>query len=106
MVDKLVDEYSKKIIEKLKKWVFTTENKSFLQHFTDSLRERNATISCVESCTGGLCSELITSIPGASDILNLSLVTYSNQAKEALCDVSSTTLEKYGAVSKETAKEM
>lgn len=106
MVDKLVKEYSSKIIQKLKKWVFTTYDKSFLQHFVDFLRERNDTISCAESCTGGMCSEFITSIPGASDILSLSLVTYSNQSKVALCDVSSTTLEKYGAVSKETAKEM
>lgn len=70
------------------------------------LIKNNLTISSVESCTGGLFSKLITDVPGCSKILNESYVTYSNEAKSRILGVSNETLEKYGAVSYQTATEM
>ncbi len=70
------------------------------------LAERKMTISSAESCTGGLFSALITNVPGASDILNEAFVTYANSAKMKYLGVSAETLEKHGAVSRETAFEM
>jgi nicotinamide-nucleotide amidase len=70
------------------------------------LKEKNMTLATAESCTGGLISSKITNVPGASSVYIGSAVTYSNEMKQLLLQVSADTLEKYGAVSSETAYEM
>ena len=59
-----------------------------------------------ESCTGGLLSTTITHKPGASDVFERGFITYSNDAKMELLGVSAETLDTYGAVSEQTAREM
>ena len=59
-----------------------------------------------ESCTGGGLAEILTRIPGSSAWFERGFVTYSNDAKMELLNVNLKTLELYGAVSEETAKEM
>lgn len=59
-----------------------------------------------ESCTGGLIIAAMTDIPGSSSMVDRGFVTYSNEAKIDMLGVSKATLEKYGAVSAETAYEM
>lgn len=66
----------------------------------------NITISLAESCTGGLMSSFLISIPRASKVINLGLVTYSNSSKVKFLNVSNYILKKYGAVSKNTATSM
>jgi nicotinamide-nucleotide amidase len=56
-------------------------------------------IALAESCTGGLVSAAITEIPGSSTVLDASFVTYSNEAKEGVINVSSDLIETFGAVS-------
>ena len=56
-----------------------------------------------ESCTGGLVSGAITAVPGSSECFGYGVVTYSNEAKNKLLNVPWEVLEKYGAVSPETA---
>ena len=72
--------------------------------------EANRTIgrklAIAESCTGGLVAAAITEIPGSSDVLETSIVSYSNEAKQALLKVSSDVLETFGAVSIATAWSM
>ena len=70
------------------------------------LRQKNAFLAVAESCTGGLIADLLTNIPGSSDYFIFSAVTYSNQLKMKILDVSARTLARYGAVSEQTAKEM
>ena len=70
------------------------------------LKERKQTVAFAESCTGGLCSKRITDIPGASDVIHFSLVSYTNAVKNKFLVVSEDTLAKYTEVSAETAKEM
>lgn len=70
------------------------------------LVRRGISISTAESCTGGLLSELITAVPGASQIFELGICTYSEQMKSKFLGVSQETLETYGVVSRETALEM
>ncbi len=70
------------------------------------LRERGMTLACAESCTGGLIAKRITDISGCSDVFLGGCVTYANEAKEKLLGVKHETLEKYGAVSEQTAREM
>ncbi len=70
------------------------------------LTKNGYTITTAESCTGGLLSAAIVNVSGASKVLNSAYVTYSNEAKEEFAHVAHATLEKYGAVSSETAGEM
>lgn len=76
------------------------------EHLVGLLQERNMTVSTAESCTGGLIAGAIVNAAGASTVLNEGYITYANEAKERLIGVSHETLEKYGAVSAETAREM
>ena len=63
-------------------------------------------LSFAESCTGGLLSSLITSFPNSSKIFTIGYVTYSNLSKQKTLGVKNKILKKYGAVSREVAKEM
>ena len=72
----------------------------------DELKQRGETITAAESCTGGLISSMITKISGSSAIFRGSVVTYCNDIKEQELNVEKNTMIKYGAVSKETVKEM
>jgi len=63
-------------------------------------------LAVAESCTGGLLSHLITNVPGSSEYFLGGVVTYANQAKIQILGVKPETLEKYGAVSRETVLEM
>jgi nicotinamide-nucleotide amidase len=70
------------------------------------LMNSNATVSTAESCTGGYVANQITGIPGSSRYFEGSMVSYSNEVKMNVLGVSSETLEAYGAVSEQTAREM
>lgn len=70
------------------------------------LKSRQLLIAIAESCTGGLVSEIITSIPQSSVYFERGFVTYSNIAKIELLGVNASTIEQYGAVSEQTACEM
>lgn len=70
------------------------------------LLEKNLTISTAESCTGGLVSATLINYPGVSSVFMEGCVTYSNEAKINRLGVKKETLDKFGAVSEETAIEM
>ncbi|MDH7498696.1 MAG: nicotinamide-nucleotide amidohydrolase family protein, partial [Syntrophomonadaceae bacterium] len=70
------------------------------------LRRGGLTVSCAESCTGGLLAKMLTDLPGSSDYMWGGAVTYSNQAKVSLLGVQPETLAAFGAVSPQTAREM
>lgn len=70
------------------------------------LVEQELTLALAESCTGGLIAHRLTNIPGSSAFLNRGYVVYSNQAKAEDLGVDPATLEQFGAVSAETAREM
>ena len=70
------------------------------------LAQKKMTVTTAESCTGGLIAGTLVNVAGASDVLNEGYVTYSNDAKERLVGVKHETLEEYGAVSEQTAREM
>ena len=70
------------------------------------LIKKKLKISFAESCTGGLLSSSITSISGSSKVFNFGFITYSNNAKINLLNVSKKIINKYGAVSKECCLSM
>jgi nicotinamide-nucleotide amidase len=76
------------------------------QALLDLCRRKSLKIATAESCTGGLLAATLTEIPGSSDVVDRGFVTYSNAAKQDMLGVTSTTLEKFGAVSRETAEAM
>jgi len=84
----------------------TKEEVTFEQSLVELLLSNDMTITCVESCTGGLVSAALVGVSGASDVFKSSFVTYSNKAKRKLAGVSKDTLDRYTAVSAQTAQEM
>lgn len=70
------------------------------------LVDRKLTISTAESCTGGMIASRLINYPGIFEVFLEGAVTYSNEAKERTLNVKKKTLDTYGAVSEETAKEM
>lgn len=77
-----------------------------MKRLINKLKSKGYKVSAAESCTGGLVSKLLTDTPGASEVFDCAVTTYSNEAKIKLLGVRPDTLEKYGAVSEETAREM
>lgn len=72
----------------------------------DALLAAGLKLVTAESCTGGMIAEWVTRIPGSSDWFERAFITYSNEAKQELLGVEKNTLDRYGAVSEETAAEM
>ncbi len=70
------------------------------------LIEKNWHISCAESCTGGLIASRIVNVANASCVLDVSFVTYANEAKVRYLGVSEATIANYGVVSEEVVREM
>ena len=86
--------------------LLTTEDKAREEVLIDELRAKGEKISCAESITGGLVASSIVDIAGASDVLKESYITYDNDIKHKLLNVSYETIEKYDVVSPEVAGEM
>ena len=70
------------------------------------LKRKKMKVSVAESCTGGMLAKTLTSLSGSSQIFNFGLVTYSNNSKNFLLNVSKKTIKKYGAVSYQCCLEM
>ncbi len=100
----------KPIKEKLKKefskFIFGEENDTLPSVLIKELSNREQTIVFAESCTGGLLSSAITSISGSSQVFKGSIVSYSNELKNSLLNISEVKLKKYGAVSEEVCQAM
>ena len=75
-------------------------------HLKTLHNSNNFILTTAESCTGGLISGAITDISGSSAYFDRAFITYTNTAKEQMLAVSDSTLQKYGAVSLQTVKEM
>lgn len=80
--------------------------KNIQEMVVELLIKHGMKLATAESCTGGLIAQKITSVAGASECFDCGVVTYSNAQKQKLLGVSAETLEKFGAVSQQTALEM
>ena len=101
-----VDEMLEKVKERVGHYIYSCDDEELAQVVADRLMEQGLTLSSAESCTGGMFASTMTDIPEISQCFDRGLVTYSNQAKMEELGVSAGTLEKFGAVSEETALEM
>ena len=76
------------------------------EQVVNKLIDRGFRISFAESCTGGLCCGTLVNVSNASKVLDMSFVTYANEAKVELINVNPETIENYGVVSEQVAGEM
>ena len=76
------------------------------QAVVELLLKRKMTVCTIESCTGGMLASRLINVPGVSETFRAGYITYSNRAKQKVAGVKKKTLEKYGAVSPQTAEEM
>ena len=103
---KLVQNLVESIIKRIDKYVYGFDSDKLEEVVADLLVKNNTTIATAESCTAGLLSARLTNVPGSSKYFNGGVVCYSNQLKEELVGVKKETLDRYGAVSEETASEL
>ena len=99
-------EFFRELANRLPEAVFGYENDTLPDVIGSLLKTKGKTIGTVESLTSGLLAQQITSISGASDYFMGSLLTYSNDLKHRLCDVSIDAILSEGAVSEKVAMEM
>ena len=102
----LISSLQREVEKEVGEYIYGVDISSLEEALLIKLREKGLTVAFAESCTGGLASKRLVDIPGASKALGMSVVTYSNDAKEKLLGVKSETLEKFGAISPECAREM
>ncbi len=99
-----VDELASRMEEALDDWLYSSQGDSLEQIVLYYLGLRQATLAVAESCTGGLISERITSVPGSSRSFLGGAVVYSNQLKISFANVAPDLISQHGAVSEEVAK--
>jgi nicotinamide-nucleotide amidase len=101
-----IDRAQQLIGNALKENVFTVEGRELEDVVGTMLKERHETLAVAESCTGGLLGNRITNVPGSSSYFLLGVVAYSNEAKIHILNVSKKHLDRFGAVSSQTARAM
>lgn len=101
-----INKYHQTLQDMFNEEVVTTEDKSVSQVLGELLSERELTVSCAESCTGGNIAHRITRNPGSSAYFLGSVVSYSNDVKANVLNVSRADLARFGAVSKPVVEEM
>jgi nicotinamide-nucleotide amidase len=82
------------------------ELESLARSCGEALKRRGSVLASAESCTGGWVAAAVTAIAGSSEWFDRGFVTYSNAAKQDMLGVGPQTLECFGAVSEQTAREM
>ena len=104
------DKITEPVIDKLKELynenIYGFDCENLESQVVLKLKQANKTIATAESCTGGLLSKRITDIAGSSEVFKMGVCTYSNEAKMNVLNVKENTLQQFGAVSPQTAKQM
>lgn len=96
----------KELSEMLQEYVYGIDVPDIQTAMVTMLKEKQLTVACAESFTGGLIAKRITDVYGASEVFSFGACTYSNEMKQKVLGVKEETLQTYGAVSKETAAQM
>ncbi len=102
----LIEEQIQKLQQIIPESIFGFDKETMAEVIGRMLSSKGKKLAVAESCTGGLISHLITSVPGSSEYFNGSVTAYSNQIKENVLGVGSNTISEFGAVSEQVAKEM
>ncbi|MCI5178721.1 MAG: CinA family nicotinamide mononucleotide deamidase-related protein [Candidatus Electrothrix sp. AW3_4] len=105
-VDALFVDAEQRIVDALGDHIYGTDRETLAEVVGNLLRERGLMLSTAESCTGGLISSQLTTVPGSSEWFAGGVVAYSNHLKEVLLNVDHELLRNYGAVSAQVARAM
>lgn len=101
-----INKYHQTLQDMFSEEVVATDDKSIAQVLGELLTERELTVACAESCTGGNIAHCITRNPGSSSYFLGSVVSYSNDVKADVLGVPRTDLARFGAVSKDVVEDM
>lgn len=104
--EELILPTEKLLMERIGEYVYGYDDDTPEKVLVELLKQKNLKISTAESCTGGLIASRITDVSGASSVFDEGVVTYANDAKAKYLGVNKLMLEKFGAVSSQTADEM
>lgn len=96
----------KEIKARLCEFVYGIDFTCIEEAVVKKLKEKHLTVAVAESCTGGLVAKRITDISGASEVFECGIVSYSNNIKHKILNVSQADLDTYGAVSETVARQM
>jgi len=106
VANELINETEEKIRSRVGEFFYGYDETSLMNELFTLLQKNDLTIACAESLTGGMFQQELTVIPGSSAVLKGGVVCYTNEVKEKVLGVKKETLEKYGAVSEECAREL
>ena len=106
VANSMIDEIEQKINSRVGQFCYGYDNTSLMAELMKVLNEKKLTVSAAESLTGGLFQQEITSFPGTSSVYKGGVVCYTNEVKKEVLKVKEETIEKYGVVSEECAKEL
>jgi nicotinamide-nucleotide amidase len=99
-------EWGAKIETLLGDHIVTSDQRSIAKVVVELLNDQGKTVTFAESCTGGKIASLITQVSGASNVFESGIVSYSNDIKHQVLNVSKDSLEQHGAVSEAVVREM
>jgi nicotinamide-nucleotide amidase len=102
----LIEPVEREIRSRTGDYLYGIDGETLEQVVAERLLDKRLTLALAESCTGGLVGHRLTNVPGSSAFLNRGYVVYSNQAKMEDLGVKQATLDSFGAVSEQTAREM
>ena len=105
-IEKLLEPVVNEIYNRLGDYIYGEDDETLVSSIMKILEERKWTLATAESCTGGMVASRIVDYAGASKAFVNGMVTYTNESKSRLLGVKCDTLEKWGAVSSQTAEEM
>ncbi len=96
----------RQIRHRLSKALISEDGTPLAPALVAALRRRRLTLSCAESCSGGKIADIVTSIPGSSEIFRAGIVSYGDESKRRLLGVTREVLERHGAVSRQVVRGM
>lgn len=105
-IEKEIDKHIEELKEIIPEYYVATSNLPLEAILGEALKNKHATISTAESCTGGNIAHKITSVSGSSGYFKGSVIAYSNEIKENMLGVNPSAISVFGAVSKEVTEEM
>ncbi len=104
--EKMLDEMEAEILKRVKPYFYGYDDTTLMDEMSKALKDKELTIACAESLTGGLFQSQMTSISGAGAVLKGGIVCYSPEIKKKILDVSPNTISIHGTVSEPCAKEL
>ncbi len=102
----IINPVKEKLKKEFSKFIFGENDDNLSSVLIKELIKRKESLVFAESCSGGLLSASITSIPGSSQVFKGSIISYSNNLKQSLLNVPENLIKKFGAVSEEVAENM